>query len=120
MRIEDVKVGDVVVPLPWSGEYDAVGEMGRRIRACHGLRKVTSVDRSDSTVELDCSVDGMGRVWWPVGCCDPTPHAVATPRQKPTQLSISPTSQTLRNYLSNYTTAKLLLCAKILLLHSVQ
>lgn len=80
MRIEDVKVGDVVVPLPWSGEYDAVGEMGRRIRACHGLRKVTSVDRSDSTVELDCSVDGMGRVWWPVGCCDPTPHAVATPQ----------------------------------------
>jgi len=82
MRISDVKVGDVVVPLPWFGDYDTVGELGRRERICHGLRKVTSVDRSDSTVELDCSVDGMGRIWWPIRYCDPTPHTVSVPNSE--------------------------------------
>jgi len=72
MRIEDVKVGDVVIPRPWSGHHRAVGELNSRSRACNTLRRVVRVDASDFTVELDCSPDGLGLTWWPAEFCEST------------------------------------------------
>lgn len=72
MRIEDVKVGDVVIPLPFEGQYDLPGgsyvywsdEMPQFL-GCKA--KVVEVN-ADTSVKIQ--LPAGQEEWWPVEFCD--------------------------------------------------
>jgi len=83
MRIEDVKVGDVVTLRPWSGRHRTVGELvfDNRSRVCNTLQRVVQIDATDLTVQLDCFSSDLGLIWWPIVACESTTSAFMTALQ---------------------------------------
>lgn len=79
MRIEDVKVGDVVIPKEWLFDHSSVGWMlpSRRI-FCDKPTIVLDIDTDDDTIwvasdQCQQAHDTSSGSWWPVEYCDPTP-----------------------------------------------
>ena len=80
MRLEDVKVGDVVTLRPWSGRHITVGELvfDNRSRVCNTLQRVVQIDAVDLTVQLDCFSSGLGLIWWTITACESTTSTFVT------------------------------------------
>lgn len=74
MHIEDVNIGDVVIPRSWSGYHRTLGELvfDSRSRVCNTLQRVVQIDAATLTVAFDCFAYGLGLVWWPVVSCEST------------------------------------------------
>lgn len=86
MRIEDVKVGDVVIPKEWSFDHFSVGQMLPSERIfCDKPTIVLDIDTDDDTIWIAASDKIRGTVaahgsWWPIEYCDlaPAPNTLLT------------------------------------------
>jgi hypothetical protein len=91
MRIEDVKVGDVVIPKEWSFDHFSVGQMLPSERIfCDKPTIVLDIDMDDNTIWVASEKcqrvhDTSYGSWWPIEYCD----LALTPNTPPIDARVS-------------------------------
>lgn len=82
MRIEDVKVGDVVIPKEWPFDHFSVGQMLPSERIfCDKPTLVLDIDTDDDTIwiasdKYQRAHDTSYGSWWPIEYCDLAPNTL--------------------------------------------
>ena len=75
MRLEDVKIGDLVVPRNFGDKDDNYAFVSSMAGYCDKPQKITDIDTEDGVVEI------ANEWWWPVRFVDATPQR-SSPAQR--------------------------------------